>query len=119
MNIAIIPARGSSKRLPGKNIRSFSGKPIIQYSIDAALESGLFSRVIVSTDSEDIAKIAIECGAEIPFTRPPEIADDITPIASVIHHALTHFKQENISYEYACCILATAPFVRVEDLKRK
>ena len=117
-NIAIIPARGGSKRLPGKNIRSFLGKPIIQYSIDAAIKSNLFDRVIVSTDSEDIAKIAIECGAEVPFMRPTGISDDFTPLADVVHHALTWLLEKQESYSYACCILATAPFVRMEDLKK-
>ena len=116
--IAIIPARGGSKRIPDKNIRPFLGKPVIQYSIDAAIKSGLFSKVIVSTDSEDIAKIAIECGAEVPFIRPHDLSDDVTPVRDVVHHALKYFQQENISYEYACCILATAPFIRVEDLKK-
>lgn len=118
MNIAIIPARGGSKRLPKKNIRPFLGKPVIQYSIDAAIKSGLFSRVIVSTDSEDIAKIAIECGVEVPFMRPDSISDDFTPLADVVHHALTQLQSRGISYEYVCCILATAPFIRIEDLKK-
>ncbi len=118
MNIAIIPARGGSKRIPEKNIRPFFGKPIIQYSITAAVESGLFNRVIVSTDSNKIADVAVQCGAEVPFIRPDEISDDFTPVGDVVHHALTQLQLENESYEYACCILATAPFVRMEDLNK-
>ncbi len=118
MNVAIIPARGGSKRLPGKNIRSFWGKPIIQYSIDAAIKSGLFNRVIVSTDSKQIADVAIQCGAEVPFLRPSDISDDFTPLADVVHHTLAWLLKKQESYEYACCIMATAPFIQVKYLKR-
>ena len=89
MNVAVIPARGGSKRLPGKNIRPFWGKPIIQYSIDAAIKSRLFNRVIVSTDSRQIADLAIQCGAEVPHLRPSDISDDFTPLADVVHYTLT------------------------------
>jgi len=115
--VAIIPARGGSKRLPGKNKKLFHGKPVIQYSIEAAIQSGLFERVIVSTDSDEIKEIAIKCGAELPFVRPPHLSDDHTPLPSVLAHSIewlqTHDKNE---YKYACLILATAPMIRVADL---
>ncbi len=114
--IAIIPARGGSKRIPGKNIRFFCGKPLISYSITAALKSDLFSRVIVSTDDEEIARTARAFGAEIPFMRPPELSDDFTVTDDVIIHALSHLKSD--LPEYACCIYATAPFITAEDLQR-
>ncbi|MCP4264236.1 MAG: pseudaminic acid cytidylyltransferase [Candidatus Brocadiaceae bacterium] len=118
MNIAIIPARGGSKRIPGKNMRPFFGKPIIQYSITAAIESGLFSRVIVSTDSQVIADLATRFGAEVPFIRDADISDDFTPVADVVHHALVSLHEKHEPCEYACCILATAPFVRTENLRK-
>ena len=112
-NIAIIPARGGSKRLPGKNSKSFFGKPIIQYSIEAAKQTGLFEKIIVSTDSDEIKEVALKSGAEVPFLRPPHLADDFTPLADVIHHALTWLLEErNESYDAACCLLATAPFIQ-------
>lgn len=115
-NIAIIPARGGSKRIPGKNIKSFLGKPIIAYSIEAALQTGLFKKVIVSTDSEEIAKVAREFGAEVPFMRPPEISDDHTGTAEVISHALNWLTDDGEVLDYACCIYATAPLLRVGDI---
>lgn len=118
MNIAVIPAREGSKRIPGKNIRPFFGRPIIYYSIKAAIDSNLFDRVIVSTDSDKITDIAVQSGAEAPFVRPSDISDDFTPLTDVVHHALTQLQSEEKSYKYICCILATAPFVRIEDLKR-
>ena len=117
MNIAIIPARGGSKRIPKKNIKLFMGKPIIEYSIKAAIESNLFNKIIVSTDSKQIADFAINSGAEIPFMRPGEFSDDYTPLSQVIKHALNWYEEQYINFEYACCILATAPFVRTEDIK--
>jgi|TARA_Y100000294_G_scaffold136052_1_gene128869 pseudaminic acid cytidylyltransferase len=117
MNVAIIPARGGSKRIPGKNIKDFHGKPIISYSIEAAIRSELFDKVVVSTDSEKIADIAREVGAEVPFLRPKAISDDVTPMAPVLKHALNWFlKNKGYSIRYACCIAATAPFVRIKDL---
>ena len=118
MNVAIIPARGSSKRIPGKNIKNFAGKPIITYSIDAAEASGIFDRIIVSTDSEDIADVARSAGAEVPFARPSELSDDHTPTAPVLEHALRWLKSEGCSVKYLCCIYPTAPFVRSKDLIR-
>lgn len=116
--IAIIPARGGSKRIPKKNIKLFIDKPMIQYSIDVALGSNLFDKVVVSTDSEEIANISLKCGAEVPFIRPKEFADDFTPLFKVVEHALNWSKQENLNYQYACCILATAPFIRTDDIKK-
>jgi len=117
MNVAIIPARGGSKRIPGKNVKSFAGKPIIAYSIEAALVSGLFERVIVTTDSEEIADTARRFGAETPFVRPSELSDDCTPTAPVIVHAIEWLRNNGFDPEFACCIYATAPFVQPEFLK--
>ncbi len=117
MNVAIIPARGGSKRLPGKNIRPFLGKPIIAYSIEAALASSLFEKVLVSTDSEEIAEIAREYGAVTPFLRPIELSDDHTATAPVIEHALRWLREQGDNINYACCIYATAPFVQPDYIK--
>jgi pseudaminic acid cytidylyltransferase len=116
MNIAVIPARGGSKRIPGKNIRHFAGVPMIVRSIRAAISCGLFDRVIVSTDAEAIADVAEAAGAEVPFLRPDELSDDHTPTAPVLAHAMRHVLLEGQAVEYACCIYATAPFIRAEDL---
>lgn len=116
MNVAIIPARGGSKRIPNKNIKPFAGKPIIKYSIDAAVKSKLFEKLIVSTDSENIAEIARDEGAEVPFMRPADISDDFSPTADVLHHALTWLNNHGTQVKHACCIYATAPFVRSEDI---
>ena len=117
MNVAIIPARGGSKRIPNKNIKSFAGKPIIAYSIEAAKLSGVFDRIVVSTDSEKIAEVAREYDAEIPFLRPAELADDHTPTAPILSHALTWLGEHGASPKYACCIYATAAFVRPESIR--
>lgn len=117
MKIAVIPARGGSKRIPRKNIRSFLGKPIIAYSIEAAISCGMFDRVIVSTDDEEIAGVAKRFGAEIPFMRPTELADDYTGTNAVVSHAIRWFRQRNQPVEYACCIYATAPFVQAGYLE--
>jgi pseudaminic acid cytidylyltransferase len=116
MNIAVIPARGGSKRIPNKNIKIFAGKPMISYSIQAAQEAGIFHRIIVSTDSEQIAALASELGAEVPFRRPPELADDHTPTAPVILHALDWLAQHGTPAKHVCCIYATAPFVQPQYL---
>lgn len=118
MNIAIIPARGGSKRIPLKNIRPFCGKPIIAHSIDTALQSGLFSSVIVSTDDEKIAEIARECGAEIPFIRPTELSDDLTGTTPVLRHGLEWCLENGRPVEAICGLYATSPFTTVEDLQR-
>lgn len=114
MNIAIIPARGGSKRIPQKNIKIFCGKPIIAYSIEAALTSGCFDRVIVSTDSQEIADIALKYGAEVPFLRPAHIAGDFTTTIEVIQHAIMALSLEDPTL--ICCIYATAPFVTSKSL---
>ncbi|MCW8328228.1 pseudaminic acid cytidylyltransferase [Photobacterium sp. SDRW27] len=116
MRVAIIPARGGSKRIPKKNIKLFHGKPMIAYSIEAALKSGCFDQVIVSTDDQEIADIARQWGADVPFLRPSEIADDYATTMDVINHALNWYKQQGDLIEYACCIYATAPFVKPEAL---
>lgn len=115
--IAIIPARGGSKRIPRKNIKEFSGLPIIAHSITTALASGCFEKVIVSTDDHEIAKIALQYGADVPFLRPNVIADDYSGTIPVIAHAIDFYKQQNQFWDYACCLYATAPFVRVEDIQ--
>ena len=116
MTLCVIPARGGSKRIPRKNIRPFLGKPMIAWPIEAALESGLFDHVIVSTDDEEIAATARAAGAEVPFMRPPELADDYTGIAEVMKHALQWAETQSISYKSACCIYATAVFTKPKDL---
>lgn len=118
MIIAIIPARGGSKRIPRKNIRQFAGKPMIAHAITAARASGLFGHVIVSTDDEEIAAIALEWGAEIPFVRPVELADDLTPTVPVVTHAIQAF-EESIGgqVDYVCCIYPSVPFIEIGDLK--
>lgn len=117
MRLAIIPARGGSKRIPRKNIRSFAGRPIIAYSIHAALESGVFDRIIVSTDDEEIAAVARNAGADIPFLRPAALADDHTGTNAVVKHALTWFADHGEVFDQACCIYATAPFVQARYLR--
>lgn len=117
MRVAVIPARGGSKRIPRKNIRSFHGKPIIAWSIGAAIESGCFERVIVSTDDAEIAEVAREYGAETPFIRPAAIADDFAPTAAVVKHALDWCAANDLEPDYGCCIYATAPFVGPEEIR--
>ncbi len=110
-NLAIIPARGGSKRIPKKNIKIFLGKPIIAYSIEAAIKSNLFSEVIVSTDDESIAKIAIEYGAKVPFLRSDHNANDFAVLADVVEEVINNYKELNKDFDTVCCILPTAPFV--------
>jgi len=116
MRVAIIPARGGSKRIPRKNIKEFCGKPMIAWSIEAAKASGCFEKIIVSTDDEEIADIAREWGAEVPFMRPAELSDDFTSTIPVIRHAIKWLNNHDHDVAYACCIYATAPFVSAEDL---
>ncbi len=118
MNVAVIPARGGSKRIPGKNIKPFAGKPMLAWSILAAKASGLFERIIVSTDAENIAHTALEYGAEVPFIRPANLSDDLAPTAPVFFHALDWVAKQGSMPNYACCIYPTAPFIRAEDLRR-
>lgn len=117
MKVAIIPARGGSKRIPRKNIKPFAGFPIIAHSIAAAQEASLFDRIIVTTDDEEIADVARSYGAEIPFIRPEELSDDHTPTIPVIAHAIRMLQEAGESIEAACCIYATAPFVRACDIR--
>ena len=112
--VAVIPARGGSKRIPHKNIKPFCGKPMIAYSIEAAKNAGIFNRIIVSTDSKEIASIAKDFGAEIPFMRPVELADDFAGTDPVILHALKWLMEDGEKIDYICCIYATAPFVKAE-----
>jgi len=114
--VAIIPARGGSKRIPKKNIKDFFGKPLISYSIEVALSSKLFDKVVVTTDDEAIAKIAKAYGAEVPFLRPKELSDDVTGTADVIEHALAFLQGQGEDYDYACTIYATAPLLEVKYL---
>ncbi len=116
MNVAIIPARGGSKRIPRKNIKPFCGKPIIAYSIEAAAVSGLFDRVIVSTDDEEIAAVARAFGASVPFLRPKPLADDFTGTNDVVKHAIHWLESDGKHADYVCCIYATAPFLLPEKL---
>lgn len=118
MRLAVIPARGGSKRIPGKNIRSFAGRPIITYSIAAAKASGCFDRIFVSTDDEAIAGVAQDAGAEVPFLRPPTLADDHTGTASVVRHAISWAQTAGLEFAQTCCLYATAPFVTADSLRR-
>tara|TARA_B110000967_G_scaffold207889_1_gene258407 strand:- start:2952 stop:3632 length:681 start_codon:yes stop_codon:yes gene_type:complete len=118
MNIAIIPARGGSKRIPRKNIKDFHGKPIIAYSIEAAKQSGCFDRIIVSTDDEEILGVAKAYGAEVPFLRPAKISDDHATTMDVMQHAIKHFAEQGCKPTLLCCIYPTAPFLLPEYLQQ-
>jgi len=115
MRVAIIPARGGSKRIPRKNIKIFAGLPIIAHSIKAAQESNLFDRIIVTTDDEEIADVSRSFGAEIPFIRPKELSDDHTATIPVIAHAIQTLQKQSVIHA-ACCVYATAPFIRSQDI---
>ncbi len=115
-SVAIITARGGSKRIPRKNIKEFLGKPIIEYSVKAALESGIFDEVMVSTDDEEIAEIAKKAGANIPFMRSADAANDYATTTDVIGEVLKQYKENGQEFDYACCIYPTAPFVTKELL---
>lgn len=115
MSLCVIPARGGSKRIPRKNIAAFHGRPMIGWSIAAALASGVFARVVVSTDDAEITDIARAEGAEVPFTRPDALADDHAPTAPVIAHAAQALGLDDDTP--VCCLYATAPMVRAEDLR--
>lgn len=118
MNIAIIPARGGSKRIPRKNIKEFHGKPMIAYSIEAALNSRCFDKVIVSTDDAEIANVAIKYGAEVPFMRPEHISDDYSTTLDVIKHAVEFTVLQGWGVKNVCCVYATAPFLIPEFIQR-
>lgn len=115
--LAVIPARGGSKGVPGKNIKELAGRPLLAYTVEAALESGIFSKVIVSTDSEEIADIAIRCGAEVPFLRPAEISGDMTSSDDVILHALSYCRENCISSETVCKLQPTSPLRSSSHIK--
>ena len=118
MKIAVIPARGGSKRIPRKNIKYFCGKPMIAWSIDVAKMSGLFDHIIVSTDDVEIVEVAKQWGAETPFMRPDELSNDYAGTTEVIAHATQWALDQGLDVDAVCCIYATAPFVQVEDLQR-
>ena len=119
MKIAVIPARGGSKRIPRKNVRPFHGQPMITWPIAAALETGLFDHVVVSTDDPEIAEVARAAGASTPFLRPAELADDFTGVIPVIAHAMTAMEESTgKAAELVCAIYATAPFVSAADIRR-
>lgn len=117
-NLAIIPARGGSKRIPRKNIKDFLGKPIIAYSIEAALNSKLFEEVMVSTDDEEIAEISRKYGANVPFMRSEKTADDTVGLADVIEEVKNTYASHKIEFDYICCILATSPLLTKELMQR-
>ena len=117
MNIAIIPARGGSKRIPRKNIKEFCGKPMIAYAITAAKESGLFEHIVVSTDDEEIAYVARVWSAETPFVRPSELANDYTATVAVIAHGIEACRSFGWKFDQVCCIYPGVPFIQIDDLR--
>lgn len=114
--IAIIPARGGSKRIPRKNVKLFAGRPMIAYAVDAAAKSGLFDHIVVSTDDAEIASVARVAGAETPFVRPQELADDHTPTVPVIAHAIDECSMLGWNTGQVCCIYPGVPFLELDDL---
>lgn len=117
MRLAVIPARGGSKRIPRKNIKSFCGKPMIVWSIEAALLSNCFDQIVVSTDDKEIAEVAKAHDATVPFMRSPKLSDDYTGTTAVVAHAVEWFKEQGQVPGEVCCIYATAPFIRAEDIQ--
>jgi pseudaminic acid cytidylyltransferase len=117
VRLAVIPARGGSKRIPRKNVRVFAGKPMIAHSIAAADTSGVFDRIIVSTDDPEIADVARAHGAEVPFLRPAELSNDHVATIPVIAHAVQWAHTEGLTLDACCCVYATAPFMQPEDLR--
>lgn len=118
MRLAVIPARGGSKRIPRKNIKLFCGKPMLAWSIEAARESRCFDQIVVSTDDEEIAGVARDCGADVPFKRPIELSDDYTGTIPVVAHAVKTVQSQGVSPNAVCCIYATAPFLQGGDLNQ-
>lgn len=116
MNLCVIPARGGSKRIPRKNIRVFCGKPMIAWSIEAAQSSGCFDQIIVSTDNAEIADVARQYGAEVPFVRPVELADDFAGTMPVVVHAIHWYQVHGQGLKAVCCLYATAPFAQPADI---
>lgn len=117
MNIAIITARGGSKRIPHKNIKDFCGKPILAYSIEAALDSGVFDEIMVSTDSEEIAEIAKRFGAKVPFFRSDENSNDYSTTVQVLLEVLTAYENKGCKFDQMCCLYPTAPFVTAKKIR--
>ena len=117
-SICVITARGGSKRIPRKNIREFCGKPIIAYSIEVALQSGVFDEVMVSTDDEEIAEVAREYGAKVPFMRSAETSNDFATTADVIREVLSEYEAMSCKFDVVGCLYPTAPFVSVDELKQ-
>ena len=118
MNICMIPARGGSKRIPRKNIKAFNGKPIIAYSIEAALESNCFDQVIVSTDDNEIAEVARTYGAKVPFIRPAKLSNDYAGTIPVIKHTIEWLEGHNNTINNVCCLYATAPFIQSHTISK-
>jgi pseudaminic acid cytidylyltransferase len=116
VKLAVVPARGGSKRIPRKNIRAFAGKPMIAHAIGVAQRSGLFDRILVSTDDAEIAAVARDLGAEVPFVRPRELADDHTPTVPVVAHAIEACASVGWQADAVCCIYPSVPFLRPDDL---
>ena len=116
-NLAIIPARGGSKRIPRKNINDFLGKPIITYSIEAAVESGIFDEIMVSTDDDEIEKIALAFGAKVPFKRSEKNADDYATTMDVIEEVVKSYADIDIHFQFVCCIYPTAPLIKAKHIK--
>jgi pseudaminic acid cytidylyltransferase len=116
--IAVIPARGGSKRIPRKNVKVFSGRPMITYAIAAAQESQLFDHIVVTTDDSEIAEVAQKNGAEVPFMRPVSLSDDFTPTVPVVAHAIEMCEEIDWDFDYVCCIYPCVPFIQVGDLKQ-
>ena len=118
MNLCVIPARGGSKRIPRKNIRDFGGQPMIAWSIQAAHSSGCFDRIIVSTDDAEIADVARNWGADVPFMRPATLSDDFVGTTPVVSHAVNWHQDRGWTLRNICCLYATAPFVQPSDVKK-
>ena len=118
MNLCVIPARGGSKRIKHKNIKMFNGKPIIAYSIEAALKSKCFSKVIVSTDDNEIAEVAEKFGAQVPFVRPSSLSNDFAGTIPVVKHAINWMEKNNNKFDNVCCLYATAPFIRPDIISK-
>ncbi|OQW88129.1 MAG: pseudaminic acid cytidylyltransferase [Rhodoferax ferrireducens] len=118
MKLAVIPARGGSKRIPRKNIKLFCGRPMIAWSIEAAMQSRCFDQIVVSTDDAEIAAVARQCGAQVPFIRPAALSDDHTGTTAVLSHAINWFVAQGQTPEQVCCLYATAPFVSAADLRK-
>lgn len=115
-NLCIIPARGGSKRIPRKNVKSFLGKPMLAYSIEAAMATNLFDEVMVSTDDDEIAEVARQYGAKVPFMRSSETANDFATTADVLHEVIDKYKELGREFDNFCCVYATAPMVQSKDI---